>query len=97
MVGIVQSVEHQIVDLGVVGSSPSTHPSNKTPKGVFFCIIKSPDSLTVHTGFISCTGAFFVSCLLKRFTFTYKKIPIKCNNAFNLCSLYCDKVINPFV
>lgn len=29
MVGIVQSVEHQIVVLGVAGSSPVTHPSTE--------------------------------------------------------------------
>ena len=38
MVGVAQLVEHEIVALGVVGSSPITHPFNKNPlrRGVFY-------------------------------------------------------------
>lgn len=47
-VRLVQLVEHQIVVLGVVGSSPTSHPSKKTGpyRSSFLIILLEPNPVT---------------------------------------------------
>lgn len=58
MVRLVQLVEHQIVVLGVVGSSPTSHPKTKTsPSGGLFISFPAPE------GLITKRYAYFASFL----------------------------------
>ena len=43
MVAVVQLVEHQVVILGVAGSSPVSHPEEIQGQGVFSTWIRCPD------------------------------------------------------
>ena len=60
MVGVAQSVEPQIVDLVVEGSSPFIHPSNNAPVAQ---LDRAPDFESVGRGFESLRACFLIKGL----------------------------------